>query len=56
MVVSRFFENPKNREMALRQMHAEAEAKRAAKEATEAAAEKKRTAAKVTKKKRKVKR
>jgi sec-independent protein translocase protein TatC len=54
MVVSRFFENPKNREMAIRQMQAEAEAKRAAKEAVEKAAEMKKNAAKKAKKVRKV--
>jgi sec-independent protein translocase protein TatC len=54
MVVSRFFENPKNREIAIRQMQAEAEAKRAAKEAVEKAAEMKKAAAKKAKKVRKV--
>jgi sec-independent protein translocase protein TatC len=54
MVVSRFFENPKNREIAIRQMQAEAEAKRAAKEAVEKAAEMKKKAAKKAKKVRKV--
>ena len=54
MVVSRFFENPKNREMAIRQMQAEAEARRAAKEAVEKAAEMKKAAAKKAKKIRKV--
>ena len=54
MVVSRFFENPKNREMAIRQMQAEAEAKKAAKEAVEKAAEMKKAATKKAKKVRKV--
>ena len=54
MVVSRFFENPKNREIAIRQMQAEAEARRAAKEAVEKAAEMKKAAAKKAKKVRKV--
>jgi sec-independent protein translocase protein TatC len=54
IVVSRFFEDPKNREMAFRQMQAEAEAKKAAKEATKLAAEKRKAAAKAAKKARKV--
>ena len=54
MVVSRFFENPKNREIAIRQMQAEAEARREAKEAVEKAAEMKKAAAKKAKKVRKV--
>ena len=50
MIVSRFFEDPKNRELAIRQMQAEAEARRAAKEAAKTAAEKRKTAAKRKKK------
>jgi sec-independent protein translocase protein TatC len=54
IVVSRFFENPKNREMALRQMQAEAEARKAAKEAVQKAADMKKASAKKAKKVRKV--
>lgn len=50
MIVSRFFEDPKNRELAIRQMQAEAEARRAAKEAAKTAAEKRKAAAKRKKK------
>jgi len=50
MIVSRFFEDPKNRELAIRQMQAEAEARRAAKEAAKIAAEKRKAAAKRKKK------
>jgi len=50
MIVSRFFEDPKNRELAIRQMQSEAEARRAAKEATKIAAEKRKAAAKRKKK------
>ena len=54
MVVSRFFENPKNRELAIRQMQAEVEARKAAKEAAANAAQKRKEAAKAAKKSRKV--
>ena len=54
MVVSRFFEDPKNREIAIRQMQAEAQARRAAKEATKMAAEKRKATGKKTKKSSKV--
>lgn len=53
MIVSRFFEDPKNREMAVRQMRAEAQARRAAKESAVIAAEKRKAAAKEAKKSRK---
>ena len=56
IVVSRFFEDPKNRAMAFKQMQAEAEARKAAKEATKIAVEKRKAAAKAAKKSRKVKR
>ena len=54
MIVSRFFEDPKNRELAIRQMHAEAEARKAAKEAAAMATEKRKAAARAAKKSRKV--
>lgn len=58
MVVSIFFEDQKNRDLAIRQMQAEAEARKAAKEAKAAAAEnaamKKKAAIKAAKKARKV--
>ena len=54
MVVSRFFEDPKNRELAVRQMQAEAEAKRAAKKAAKMEAQKRKASAKGTKTSRKV--
>ena len=54
IVVSRFFEDPKNRELAIRQMKAEMEARRAAKEAAATAAQKRKAAAKAAKKSRKV--
>jgi sec-independent protein translocase protein TatC len=54
IVVSRFFENPKNREMAVRQMQAEAEARKAAKEAVVKAADMKKAEAKKAKKAKKV--
>ena len=50
MVVSRFFEDAKNRESAIREMQREAQARRAAKEATKMAAEKRKAAAKKAKK------
>ena len=53
MVVSRFFEDPKNRELAMRQMEAEMKARRAAKEAAANAAQKRKEAAKAAKKSRK---
>ena len=54
IIVSRFFEDPKNRELAIRQMQAEAEARKAAKEAAVVAAQKRKDAAKAAKKSRKV--
>ena len=54
IIVSRFFEDPKNRELAIRQMEMEAEARRAAKEAAAIAAQKRKAAAKAAKKSRKV--
>ena len=54
MVVSRFFEDPKNRELAIRQMEAEVQARKAAKEAASVAAQKRKAAAKEAKKSRKV--
>ena len=54
MVVSRFFEDPKNRELAIREMHAEVQARKAAKEAARMAAEKRKAAAKKAKKSTKV--
>jgi len=54
MIVSRFFEDPKNRELAIRQMQAEAQARRAAKESAQMAAEKRKAAAKKAKKSSKV--
>jgi len=54
MVVSRFFEDPKNRELAIREMHAEVQARKAAKESARMAAEKRKAAAKKAKKSTKV--
>ena len=54
MVVSRFFEDPKNRELAIREMQKEAQARRAAKEAARMAAEKRKASAKKAKKSSKV--
>ena len=54
MVVSRFFEDPKNRELAIREMQTEAQARRAAKEAARMAAEKRKASAKKAKKSSKV--
>ena len=54
MVVSRFFEDPKNRELAIREMQNEAQARRAAKEAARMAAEKRKASAKKAKKSSKV--
>ena len=54
MVVSRFFEDPKNRELAIRQMQREAQARRAAKEAAKQAAEERKAAANRAKKSNKV--
>ena len=54
MVVSRFFEDPKNRELAIGEMQREAQARRAAKEATKKAAEERKAAAKRAKKSNKV--
>ena len=54
MVVSRFFEDPENRELALREMQTEAQARRAAKEAARMAAEKRKASAKKAKKSSKV--
>ena len=53
MVVSRFFEDAKNRELAMRQMEAEVKARRAAKEAAANAAQKRKEAAKAARKSRK---
>jgi len=53
MVVSRFFEDPKNRELAFKQMQKEAAAKKAAKEATQRAAMEKKAKQKTAKKTRK---
>ena len=53
MVVSRFFEDPKNRELAIRQMQAEVEARKAAKEAAANVAQKRKEAAKAARKSRK---
>jgi sec-independent protein translocase protein TatC len=53
MVVSRFFEDPKKRELAFRQMQAEEAAKKAAKEAAQRAKEASKTKQKATKKTRK---
>ncbi len=54
MVVSRFFEDPKNREIAIREMQEEVQARRAAKEAAKIAAEKRKAAGKKAKKSSKV--
>ena len=54
MVVSRFFEDPKNRELAIREMQKDAQARRAAKEAVKMAAEKRKAATKKAKKSSKV--
>ena len=54
MVVSRFFEDPKNRELAIRDMQEEVKARKAAKEATRMAAEKRKASAKKVKKSNKV--
>ena len=53
MVVSRFFEDPKNRELAFKQMQKEAAAKKAAKEAAQRAAMEKKAKQKTAKKTRK---
>ena len=53
IVVSRFFEDPKNRELALKQMQKEAAAKKAAKEAAQRAAMEKKAKQKSAKKARK---
>jgi sec-independent protein translocase protein TatC len=53
MVVSRFFEDPKNRDLAYRQMQAEAAANKAAKEAAQRAKEASKAKSKTTKKSRK---
>ena len=53
MVVSRFFEDPKNRELAFKQMQMEAAAKKAAKEAAQRAAMEKKAKQKTAKKTRK---
>jgi sec-independent protein translocase protein TatC len=53
MVVSRFFEDPKSRELAFRQMQAEEAAKKAAKEAAQRAKEQNKTKQKAAKKTRK---
>ena len=53
IVVSRFFEDPKNRELALKQMQKEAAAKKAAKEAAQRAAMEKKAKQKAAKKTRK---
>ena len=53
MVVSRFFEDPKNRELAMRQMEAEVKARGVAKEAAATAAQKRKAAAKAARKSRK---
>jgi hypothetical protein len=49
-----FFEDPKNRELAIREMQTEAQARRAAKEAAKMAAEKRKASAKKAKKSSKV--
>ncbi|MED5353592.1 MAG: twin-arginine translocase subunit TatC [Nitrospinota bacterium] len=54
MVVSRFFEDPKNRELAIRDMQEEVKARKAAKEAARMAAEKRKASAKKAKKSNKV--
>ena len=54
MVVSRFFEDRKNRELAIGEMQKEAQARRAAKEAARMAAEKRKASAKKAKKSSKV--
>ena len=53
IIVSRFFEDPKNRELALKQMQMEAAAKKAAKEAAQRAAMEKKAKQKTAKKTRK---
>ena len=53
IIVSRFFEDPKNRELALKQMKMEAAAKKAAKEAAQRAAMEKKAKQKTAKKTRK---
>ncbi len=53
IIVSRFFEDPKNRELALKQMQMEAAAKKAAKEAAQRAAMEKKAKQKAAKKTRK---
>ena len=53
IIVSRFFEDPKNRELALKQMQKEAAAKKAAKEAAQRAAMEKKAKQKTAKKTRK---
>ena len=53
MVVSRFFEDPKNRELAFKQMQEEAAAKKAAKDAAQRAAMEKKAKQKTAKKTRK---
>jgi len=53
MIVSRFFEDPKNRESAFKQMKAEEAAKKAAKEAAQRASEANKAKQKASKKTRK---